>query len=276
MQEGMAHMANAELPCVVVDVQRSGPGQGGTQHAQMDYWQSVWGGGNGGYRNIVLAPHSVQETFEHIQLAFYLADKYRNPVIILSDGLVGQVAEPLELEPMEFPPLPEKDWALKGRGRKGGKNNHMSNLNARPTYIGFLQHLDNKWKEMEKNEVRYEAIDIENADLILVSYGSSARSCKGALKMAKEEGLKIGMIRPITLWPFPREIIYQKAKEGQKFLVVEDSMGQMVEDVKYSALGQGEVHLLGCWGRNEPTHGGMILPDRIFEEIKKVLAGEAA
>ncbi|MDO8637347.1 MAG: 3-methyl-2-oxobutanoate dehydrogenase subunit VorB [Dehalococcoidia bacterium] len=279
MQEGMSNLANAELPCVIVLVQRGGPGAGTTRHAQMDYSSVTHGGGAGGYKNIVLAPDSVQELHDFVQLAFYLADKYRNPVIVLSDAILGQMAEPLELRQLEFGPLPVKDWAICGKAHHpGGQRRGISigqGFIPNPeysTYLAFMEHLDNKTHEMKQNEVRYEAHHLESAQLILVSFGSVARASQGAMDMARDAGLPVGLLRPLTLWPFPYEVIRQNIRDGVQFLVVEDNLGQMIEDVNTAVGQRTPVHYLGMLARHEPREMGMIFPDRILEKIKEILA----
>ena len=283
MQETMAYLTAAELPCVVVLVQRGGaPGAAGTRHAQTDYTSATRGGGHSGYKNIVLAPASVQETHDLVQLGFYLADKYRNPVVILSDAIIGQMAEPLKVETLDFGPLPEKDWTIKGKGRqKDGKRRLVVSTHgvfAEPPFfmdwVGFAEHCDNKFKEIKNAEVRYESLQTEDADLILIAYGYTARCSEEAVLIARSEGLKVGLIRPITVWPFPYEAIKQKATHGCEFLVVEDSTGQMVEDVMLGAEGKAPIHLLGIWGRHTRTVAGMITPNRILEEIRQLLLGD--
>lgn len=278
MQEGMSSIAGAELPCVVVLVQRGGPGGGSIRHSQMDYMSATRGGGGGGYKNIVLAPASVQEVHDLIQLAFYLADKYLNPVVMLSDGIIGQIAENLEMKTIDFGPLPEKDWAVRGVGRqKDGKRRmilHGRGVIAGPpyfTYVNFLDHLKEKYQKMADTEVRYETYQTDDAEMILVAYGYVARVAKEAVKMAREEGLRVGLLRPITLWPFPYKQIKEKAELGCKFLVAEDSMGLLVDDVRIGVEGKAEVHLLDISARHMPTDGGMILPGRVFQEIRRLL-----
>jgi len=280
MQEGMSHMAAADLPCVIALVQRGGPGAGTTRHAQTDYNSVTRGGGQGDYKNIVLAPASAQETHDLMQLAFYLADKYRNPVIVLSDGILGQVREPIELAIIDFGPLPEKDWALRGRDNQKDKGRRFihSAPGLVPTAMGlnyndWLAHARKKFKDMD-SEVRYETYHDKDAELFLIAYGYPARSSEEAVNMAREEGLKVGLIRPITLWPFPSSIILEKALEGCRFLVVEDCLGQMNDDVKYSVEGNAEVNLLSILDRHLPHDGGMLMPGRILEEIRRLLCAE--
>jgi pyruvate/2-oxoacid:ferredoxin oxidoreductase alpha subunit len=281
MQEGMSHFTNGRLPAVISLVQRGGPGGGTTRHGQMDYDSVTRGGGNGGYKNIVLTPVSVQETYEFTQLAFYLADKYCNPVILLTDGLLGQMAETLERKKLDFGPLPEKDWAIRGRANQPDGVRRLvccvtGMVPAPPyppftNYLDFLKHLDEKYKKMKESEVRYEAYLVDDADLIIVSYGYTARVSKEALKTARKEGLKVGMIRLQTAWPFPYEIIRNKATAGCRFLVVEDSLGQLVEDVRTGAQGKTDVHFIGALARHDPMDGGMILPDTVHGEIRRLM-----
>jgi len=280
MQETLSHMSNAELPCVVVLVQRGGPGMGTIRHAQMDYLSVTWGGGHGGYRNIVLAPASVQECHDLVQLAFYLADKYRNPVIVLSDGIIGQMSEPLEVRKLEFGPLPPKDWAVGGKGRRADRRRRLISCGQgigrmpipdlpHPTYRDFQAYLGEKWRLLEQ-EVRFEGHRLEDARLVLVSMGYTARVCREAVRQAREEGLKVGLLRPITAFPFPHAVVREKAEGGCHFLVVEDNLGQMVQDVRAATLGKAPVHFLGVLARHLPTDGGAIYPDRVLEEIRRV------
>jgi 2-oxoglutarate ferredoxin oxidoreductase subunit alpha len=278
MQEGMSHIVAAELPCVVVLVQRGGPGAGSVRHAQMDYLSATRGGGQGGYKNIVLAPASVQEVHDLVQLAFYLADKYCNPVVVLSDGIMGLIGESLEMKTLDFGPLPEKNWAMRGRERQ--KDGIARMLHSAPgvapsrgymTYLAWLVHMDEKYRKMADSEVRYEMYQPEDAKLLVVAYGYPSRVSKEASKMARAQGLKVGLVRPITLWPFPSQVIRDKAEQGCRFLVVEDSLGQMVDDVRMAVQGRVDVALLGVQARHLPTDGGMILPGRVLEEIRRFL-----
>jgi 2-oxoglutarate ferredoxin oxidoreductase subunit alpha len=281
MQEGMSQFSNTEFPAVISLVSRGGPGSGTTRHAQMDYDSVTRGGGNGGYRNIVLTPASVQETYEFTQLAFYLADKYRNPVIILSDGLLGQMAEPLELKKLDFGPVPIKDWAVRGRANQPDGVRRLltcvTGLIPSPphppyqSYLDFLKNLDEKFNRMKESEIRYETYQTDDADLIVVAYGYTARVAMEAVKAARKEGLQVGLIRLQAVWPFPYEVITEKASLGCRFLVVEDSLGQMVEDVRTGVQGKMDVHLLGVLARHNPSDGGMILPDSVLNEIHRLI-----
>jgi len=275
MQEVISNIAGANLPCVIVNMQRGGPGQGSVQHAQMDYL-SATRGAHGGYKNIVLAPNSVQETFDLVQLAFYLADKYRNPTIILSDAIIGMMIESMEVKhrdlEKEFGPLPEKDWAVKGLAQKNGKFGYvLSGYGVWPNYKGVLAAYLKKYEDMKRTEIRYEAKQVDDADLILVAFGYSSRICIDVMEAARAQGLKVGMIRPITLWPFPYEAIKKKALGGAKFLVVEDNLGCMIEDVICAVQGRAEVHSVNMLARHLSSGAGMILPDVVLEKVKQML-----
>lgn len=273
MQEGLSSMSTVGLPGVVVDVQRGGPSMGTTQTAQMDYTQATRGGGHGGYRTIVLAPSSAQETFDLVQLAFYLADKYRTVVIVLSDGLLGQMREPVEFKTLDFGPLPAKNWALSGIDDHGGKKNYLSTGGPviHPSYRAFLQKLRDLYQEIEGNEVRYETHMLDDAQLVLVAFGSSSRVALEACQMAREEGLPVGVIRPISLWPFPSAIIKECARKGMKFISVEDNMGQMIEDIRLAAGETAQISLVGVFHRHNPGNGGIIYPETVLEEVRKSL-----
>ncbi|MEA3442666.1 MAG: 3-methyl-2-oxobutanoate dehydrogenase subunit VorB [Chloroflexota bacterium] len=275
MQETVSDLMNAELPCVIVDVQRGGPGGGPIRHAQQDYFQCTRGGGHGDYRNIVLTPASSQECCDLTQLAFHLADKYRNPVLVMSDAIVGRLRETVEVAAIDFGPVPAKDWAVAGKARHGdGKRrvvDHCGDLFARyPSYQALLQSLDKRIKRMQEAEVRYEDYQTEDAKTILVAYGYTARVSKEAVNTARAEGIKAGLIRLITAWPFPYEVIGQKARQGSKFLVVEDSLGQLLEDVRVAVPSSADVGLVSILDRHMPSDGGMILPDKVLAKIKEM------
>ncbi len=273
MQEGMSSLAAANLPCVVVLVQRVGPGVQRLTHAQMDYTCATRGGGGGGYKNLVLAPASVQESHDLMQLAFHLADKYRHPVVVLSDGLLGHVVEALELKTLEFDPLPEKEWAVLGEPRREDGEYRAIASSYHPlkdgTYLAYLKVLSDKYQAMQ-SEVRVESFMTDDAELVLVAYGYCARVSEEAVKMARAEGIKVGLVRPITLWPYPCELIKEKVAQGCRFLVVEDSLGQMVDDVRIAVEGKSEVHLADVNFRHMPSEEGMIMPGRILEEIRRL------
>lgn len=279
MQEGMSHLAAAELPAVIVLVQRGGPGQGSIRHAQMDYRCVTGTGGGGGYRNIVLAPASVQEIHDLVQLAFHLADKYSNPVIVLLDGILGLISENLEIGAIDFGRLPGKDWAVKGKTRQSdGKRRYVHSCPSTappprgyPDYMSWLEHMDQKYQQISVSEVRYEDDQAREAELVLVAYGYVSRVCKEAISMARDEGMRVGLIRPITLWPFPYQAIREKVSQRCSFLVVEDSFGQLIDDVKIAAEGRTAVHFLGLLSRHLPTDGGMILPETVLQKMRGLL-----
>lgn len=243
--EGISYAAGAELPCVIVNVSRGGPGLGGLTPSQADYFQATKGGGHGDYRLIVFAPASVQEIIDLMYLAFVTADKYRNPAMILADGLLGQMMEPVTLSEVKDLRIPAKPWAT--TGMMGGKP--QSIINSLGLVTEELEkinvRLQQKYQEIAANEVRFEEENTEDADLIVVAYGTSARVAKSAIAKAKAQGKKVGLFRPITLWPFPSERINELAKSCKGFLAVEMSAGQMVEDVKLAVNGRVPVDFYG-------------------------------
>lgn len=253
-QEGISYLVGCELPCVIVNVQRGGPGLGNIAPSQADYFQAVKGGGHGDYRLIVLAPASVQEMLEHTYLAFDLADKYRNPAFILSDGLLGQMMEPIKLPVANSQGQDkyEKPWAL--TGCKGRKPNIIRSL-----YLGdgvleaHNNRLQEKFNRMRESEVRAETFNIKDSDIIIVAYGSVARTAKAAMELARAKGIKCALIRPVTLWPFPEKLIAEACGRTKKFLVVEMSSGQMVEDVKLAINGCAKTEFHGRMGGGIPT-----------------------
>ncbi|WP_075603581.1 3-methyl-2-oxobutanoate dehydrogenase subunit VorB [Saccharicrinis aurantiacus] len=264
MQEGLSYMAGAELPCVVVNVVRGGPGLGTIQPAQSDYFQSVKGGGHGDYKLITLAPASVQEMADFVDLAFELSFKYRNPAMILSDGVIGQMMEKVELQPFK-PRMTEEeivakygDWATTGR-TSNRKRNVITSVSLDSEYMEEHNHkLQAKYKACEEDEVRYEEIMCEDADYILVAYGSSARICQKAVEIAREQGIKAGLLRPITLFPFPTKQLQKLAQSAKAMLSVEMSAGQMVEDVKLSVNGAIPVEHYGRIGGIIPSPGEVV------------------
>lgn len=263
-QEGISYLAAAELPCVLVNVQRGGPGLGGIQPAQSDYFQATKGGGHGDYRNIVLAPNSVQELFDFTVEAFDLADKYRNPVVILADGALGQMMEPVLMDVKECKHY-DKPWAVTGKkGRK--KPNAVYTLFLEPEDLEDVnRRLQAKYKLIQGQESRLEEINTEDADLILVAYGITARIAQSAMERARAEGLKVGMMRPMTLWPFPAQAFAKAAEKAKAFLVVELSAGQMVEDVELATRCAKPVHFYGRMGGMMPS------PNEIYDEIFKAV-----
>jgi 2-oxoglutarate ferredoxin oxidoreductase subunit alpha len=251
-QEGISYLAADELPAVVVNVVRGGPGMGNISPSQSDYLQATRGGGHGDYRTIVLAPSSVQELIEVVPLAFDLADKYRNPVLILGDGMLGQMMEPVDFAGLKRPPDYEKDYILDGaKGRPARKVHSLifdTKLQEEHNWKLFR-----KFQLMEQNEVRYDTYLAEDAEMIVVAYGMGARIVKGAIKRLRDEGLKVGMLRPITLWPFPAKALQELATTVRDFFVFEMSAGQMVEDVRLALSGRARVHFYGRPGGVIPT-----------------------
>jgi 2-oxoglutarate ferredoxin oxidoreductase subunit alpha len=251
-QEGISYLAADELSAVIVDMVRGGPGMGNISPAQSDYFQATRGGGHGDYRTIVLAPGSVQELTEIVPLAFDLADKYRNPVIILGDGMLGQMMEPVDFDNIKPPVKYEKDYILTGADGRPPRTIYSLLFDTK------LQEEHNwklfrKFQRMEQNEVRYETYLVDDADMVVVAYGIGARIVKGAIKRLRQENLKVGMIRPITLWPFPAKAMKDLAKTVNDFFVFEMSTGQMVEDVKLALEGRGHIHFYGRPGGVIPT-----------------------
>jgi 2-oxoisovalerate ferredoxin oxidoreductase alpha subunit len=251
MQEGISYLAGAELPCVIVDVVRGGPGLGNIAPEQSDYFAMVKGGGHGNYRNLVLAPASVQEMADLTVLAFELADKYRNPAIILADGFIGQMMEPLDLEFREIV-APEKPWAVKGTPET--RKNLISSIFLEPDDLEDHQrHLEAKYRRAQQQEPRWELYDADDADILLVGYGITSRILRSAVEEARAQGLRVGLFRPITLWPFPGEALAKAAANVHQVLVVELSNGQMVEDVRLSLNGRVPVSFYGRTGGNVPS-----------------------
>ncbi|HOK00198.1 MAG TPA: 3-methyl-2-oxobutanoate dehydrogenase subunit VorB [Termitinemataceae bacterium] len=264
-QEGLSYAAGADIPLVLVNVVRGGPGLGSIAPSQADYFQATRGGGHGDYYTIVLAPKSVQEAADLTYLAFDLADTWRMPVVVLADGMIGQMMEGVVLPPSrDLADLPRRDWTV---GHMHGREaRHLTSLDLVPESLeAKVRQRFQRYEEIKAREVRYEAVDVDQADLILVAYGTAARVCLGAKKLADAAGLRVGLFRPITLWPFPEKALAQLAKRGKPFLTVEMSMGQMVEDVKLSVLGQAPVHLLAHCGGVIPTE------EEVFEEAKRLL-----
>jgi 2-oxoglutarate ferredoxin oxidoreductase subunit alpha len=252
MQEGISYLAGAELPAVVVNVMRGGPGLGNIAPAQADYFQSTRGGGHGDYRTIVLGPSSVQELVDCMMLAFDLADQYRMTVLVLADGILGQMMEPILLEKKPGRKLPAKDWAL--TGAEGREQNIVRSLWLGDGVLEELNYkLQAKYREIEKKEVLCEQYEVEDADVVVVAYGVAARIVVSAVERVREEGIKVGWIRPITLWPFPSEQINRVADELRIFLTVEMSCGQMVEDVKMAVAGKAPVVFYGRAGGAVPS-----------------------
>lgn len=252
MQEGISYMAGAELPCVIADITRGGPGLGNIAAEQSDYHQVVKGGGNGNYRTLVLAPYSAQEMVDLTALAFELADRYRNPVFVLADGFVGQMMEPVEFPQQAIlPPPPE--WAVLGNAASRG--NFITSLHMDPHNLeAHNTRLEAKYRDAERNEPRAEEWRTADADIVLVGYGIVGRILKAVTAEARAEGINVGLLRPITLYPFPTAAFKRAADRARMFIVVEMSNGQMVEDVRLALNGVRPVEFFGRCGGNVPSH----------------------
>jgi pyruvate/2-oxoacid:ferredoxin oxidoreductase alpha subunit len=264
MQEGLSYLAGAELPCVVADITRGGPGLGNIAPEQGDYNQIVKGGGHGNYRTLALAPCSVQEMADLTTLAFDLADKYRNPVVLLADGYVGQMMEPVEFAaPRPVPPPP--DWAVTGTAAT--RKNMLTSLYLEPDELErHVRKLESKYQEAERSEARAESWRTEDAEIVLVGYGIVGRILKAVVELGRARGMALGLLRPITLYPFPTEAIRQLARRARAFAVVELSTGQMVDDVRLALEGRRPVEFFSRVGGNVPS----------AEDVLAFLAGKFA
>jgi pyruvate/2-oxoacid:ferredoxin oxidoreductase alpha subunit len=251
MQEGISYLAGAELPCVIVDVVRGGPGLGNIVAEQSDYFAMVKGGGHGSYHNLVVAPSSVQEMAELTMLAFELADKYRNPAVVLVDGYIGQMVEPLDLAYRDVMP-PEKPWAV--RGTPETRQNLVSSIFLETDALEeHERRMESKYQQALREEPRHELYHAEDAEVLLVAYGIVSRVLRSTVQETRRAGLRTGLFRPITLWPFPSEALAQAAAHVRKVLVVELSSGQMVEDVRLALDGKVPVEFYGRGGGNVPS-----------------------
>lgn len=265
--EAISYMAAADLPCVVVNIVRAGPGLGGIQPAQCDYFQATKGHGHGDYHIIVLAPSSVQEIIDHTTLAFDLADIYRTPVMLIGDGMLGQMMEPVVFEQKERRKLPEKTWATTGTQGKR-KHNIINSLLIQPEVLErVILERQKRYDVITAEEVRHEEYHCDDADYIITAYGSTARIAKNAVDELRGKGIKAGLLRPITLWPFPYEAYKKYAGKVKAFLSVEMSMGQMIEDVKLAVEGAAPVYFYGRVG------GFVPYPDEIIAEVEKIAGG---
>ena len=265
MQEGISYIAGAELPCMIVNVVRGGPGLGTIQPSQSDYFQAVKGGGHGDYHLIVLAPASVQEMADFVELAFDLAFKYRNPAMILSDGAIGQMMEKVILKPQKERSKTIPGWATTGKPPTRERN-IITSLDLDP----YAQEIHNqkiqaKYRKLEQEEVRFEEIQTEDAEYLFIAYGTSARVCQKSIQLAREEGIKVGLLRPITLYPFPVGRINELAGNMKHILSVEMSAGQMVEDVMLAVNGKTSVSHFGRMGGVLPT------PEEVVDNLKSKL-----
>lgn len=270
MQEGISYMAGAEVPGLIVNVQRGGPGLGTIQPSQSDYFQATRGGGNGDYYVIVLAPNSVQEMADFVDLAFTLAFKYRTPAMILSDGVIGQMMEKVVLPPIkprrtEEEILRECPWATTGRS-KGRKPNVITSLELKSEVMEQRNlHLQEKYRKIRENEVRYETKFMDDAEYMIVAFGSAARIAEKTIEMARAEGIKVGLFRPITLWPFPTNEIAAAAAKVKGILVAEINAGQMIDDVRLAVNGKVPVEHYGRLGGIVPE------PEEMVKVLKEKL-----
>ena len=262
-QEGISYIASAKLPCVIVDMVRSGPGLGGILPSQSDYFQMVKGGGHGDYRLIVFAPASVQEAADLVMEAFEVSDQYRVPSVILGDGMIGQMMEPVVFKSSEKRELPPKDWTTTGKGKR--KRNIITSLHIKAEECyQFCLDMAEVYREIEDKETRVELYMLEDAEIVIAAYGSTARIAKNAVLMARKAGIKAGLVRPITLWPFPSKAMADAAKRASGILTVEMSMGQMIEDVRLAVNGRCPVQGLFRTGGIVPT------PREILDALKKM------
>lgn len=266
--EGISYMAGSDLPAVIINVQRGGPGLGGIQPSQADYWQATPRAGHGDLHVLVFAPSTVQEMVDLVSKAFDLADQYRMPAMILADGVLGQMMEPVVLPEEGEHKQIEKPWATTGTKMKR-EHNIINSLYLQPDQLEKMV-MDRfaRYKKIEECEARCEEMFTEDADLIITAYGATARVVKSAIKSAREKGYKVGLIRPITLWPFPKEAFKKAANTAKAFLDVEMSMGQMIDDVKLAVECKRPVYFLGRTGGMIPS------PAQVLAEVEKILGGD--
>lgn len=267
-QEGISYCAGAELPCVIVNVMRGGPGLGSIQPSQTDYFQSTRGGGNGDYKMLVLAPSNVQELVDLVMLGFDKADQYRNPVMIAADGMIGQMMEPVVFEDGEDKELPEKPWAT--TGTKGKRKPNVVNslyLDADELEEHNVR-LQEKFNKIKEKEVMVESYNVEDADIVISAYGTTARIARTAIAQLEKEGYKVGLIRPITLWPYPYEEFNKVKDDCKGILTVEMNTGQMTEDVDLAIKGRIPTYFYGRTGGVIPT------PEEIVDKVKEIYGGD--
>lgn len=271
MQEGISYMAACEIPGLIVSVQRGGPGLGTIQPSQSDYYQAVYGGGNGDYHVLVLAPCTVQEMADMVGLAKELMFKWRMPVMLLSDGAIGQMMEKCVLPPFQPRRTDEEirqqcPWAVNGMGLKGRRSNFMSSLELEALVMEQRNHdMQKKYQQIEAEEVRFEEYQTEDADIVLVGYGLAARVAMGAIDQLRQEGARAGLLRPITLWPFPEQRLLELAGQCRQMLVVEMNEGQMVRDVRLAVQGKCPVSFFGRCG------GVLASPDEVVEAVGNLM-----
>lgn len=264
MQEALSYATSDQLPVVLVSVMRGGPGLGNIYPSQGDYFQATIGGGNGDYKTIVLAPSTVQECVDLTYKAFYLAHKYRNPAILLADGLLGQMMEPVEFYDYPYEEIDNSAWALTGAKDRDGRI-IRSYAPLADNQCVFLEKLYDKYRKIEENETEWEEIGTEDADVVLISFGSTSRNVKTAAKLCRQKGLKVGILRPITLFPFPNKRLQELSKTVKKFITVEVNMGQMVNDVRLAVNGAVPVELI-----HKPV-GAPPEPEEIVAQIERLM-----
>lgn len=267
-QEGISYLVGAELPCVIVNCMRGGPGLGTIQPSQGDYYQATRGGGNGDYRTVVLAPSNIQEICDFVQEAFDIADMYRNPVMVLADGLIGQMMEPIEWREIPKRELPPKTWAAEGlHGRK--EHNVINSLFLDPDVCNAHNNkLQAKYDLIAEKEVRYVTDGCEDAEIVITAYGTPARIALTAMEELRSQGIKVGLFRPITLWPFPEKELHKLAGEDHVKAILDielSTVGQMIDDIRLSVEGQKPVHYLGEAG------GALVTVDQIMDKVKSIL-----
>jgi 2-oxoglutarate ferredoxin oxidoreductase subunit alpha len=268
MQEGFSYIANTNVPCVVVNAMRGGPGLGDIAPAQADYFQSTKGGGHGDYHSIVIAPHTVQEEADLIFDAFELADKYRIMVVVLADGLLGQMMEPVEFKNwVDVKKFKTPEWATVGQGDRAQRNILISFDILAEGLEKMNLVLQNKYAKIRENEVRFEEYKMDDAEYAITAFGTVARIAKTTIELARKEGLRVGLIRPITLYPFPEKVIENRASNVKFFFDTEMNEGQMLEDVKLAVNGKKPVYFHGRLGGIVPT------AEEILDEFKKHLGG---
>ncbi|MBI5463946.1 MAG: 3-methyl-2-oxobutanoate dehydrogenase subunit VorB [Ignavibacteriales bacterium] len=264
MMEGLSYIAAAELPCLVANIQRGGPGLGTIQPSQGDYFQATKGGGHGDYHLIVLAPASVQEMADFVFDGFRLAETYRNPAMILADGALGQMMEKLVLPPAGSLPHRVPEWATVGKPKKRERN-IITSLHIEPEKMEQINlHLQEKYRTIREKEVRFETFHTDDADIILVAFGLSSRICQKTVELAREKNISVGLVRPITLYPFPKSILNTLADIANAFLVVEMNAGQMVEDVQLAVNGKKPVYFKGRMGGMIPS------PEEVLREVELI------
>jgi 2-oxoglutarate/2-oxoacid ferredoxin oxidoreductase subunit alpha len=264
-QEGISSLAACELPCVIVNMSRGGPGTGNLGPSQADYFQATRGGGHGGYRVIVLGPSTVQETVDLTMEAFYLADKYRIPVVLLADAILAKSMEPVHFPDPDRRSLPEKNWTT--TGARGRDPNVIVSMLYEYELEQRVTRLQEKYRQIEQNEVRVETQFTKDCDLALIAFGTTARICRTVVRKCRAEGLRVGLVRPITLWPFPMATVREAADSCRELLVVEMNTGQMIEDVRLAAAERAEIHFYGRTAGSYPD-----VPE-IAARVRGILAG---